>query len=174
VAKSLWSQRDTIIALGIFGGSLGAAGWIFGAASELMAAPAQPNGIGADIFVVVLCAVGVLLTGTVIWCQYLSGRRLSVFFMVETLLGASLMFGTAALFWIHARGLLPLVVQGHSGSGQPGNEIWEAIGRHVPPEMAYLAPLIILAIMLVLWWNPIRRRLIGSHAQFQRSASDSE
>ena len=60
-----WSKYDTRITLALFGGTLGAAGWIFGAAGELMGAPAPPAGILVDILVVILCAVGVLLTGDI-------------------------------------------------------------------------------------------------------------
>ena len=81
------SRSDLVIALALFGGTLGAAGWILGAAFELRAAPAQPAGIGLDILVALLCAFGVMLTGVVVWLLYLSGRRLSGFFVIETLRG---------------------------------------------------------------------------------------
>ena len=174
MAKYSWSKCDTGITFGLFGGAVGAAGWILGVANELLSAPAPPAGIGLDILVVCLCAVGVLMMGVFVWCLYLSGRRLRVAFVIETLLGASLVFGTLALMWVHARGVLPLAVGGHGGSGQPGNEIWEAIGRDLPPEIAYAAPLLILGLMALIWWPRSRKRLLGSYAHVQRGTPEGE
>src|SRR5262249_2451836 len=113
MAKYSWSKCDTLITLGLCGGAVGAAGWIFGVANELLSAPAPPAGIHLDILMVCLGAVGVLMVGVFVWCLYLSGCRLRVAFIIETLLGASLVFGTLALMWVHARGVLPLAVRGH-------------------------------------------------------------
>jgi hypothetical protein len=170
MAKHSWSKYDTGITLALFGGTVGAAGWILGAALELTAAPVQPAGMLLDIVVVLLCAAGVMLTGVFIWGLYLSGRRLSGFFMMESLLGSSLVFGIVAVGWMHARGVLALAVAGHGGHGQPGNEIWEAIGRHAPQELAYAAPLIILGVMAAIWWPPFRRRMFGAYTHIQRGA----
>lgn len=153
---------------------MGAAGWIFGVANELRCAPAPPAGILLDVLVVCLAAVGVLLMGVFLWCLYLSGRRLRVAFIIEALLGASLVFGTLALMWVHARGVLPLAVRGFGGSGQPGNEVWEAIGRDLPPEFAYAAPLLILGLMALIWWPRSRVRLLGFSANIQRGTPDAE
>jgi hypothetical protein len=174
MAKYCWSKRDTLFTLGLFGGAVGAAGWILGVANELLAAPAPPAGILLDILMVCLGAVGVLMMGVFLWCLYLSGRRLRVAFMIEALLGASLVFGTLALMWIHARGVLTLAVRGFAGSGQPGNEVWEAIGRDLPPEFAYAAPLLILVLMALTWWPCSRARLLGSYAHIQRGTPDAE
>src|SRR5262249_29881247 len=106
MAKYSWSKCDTRITLGLFGGAVGAAGWIFGVANELLWAPAPPADILLDILIVCLGAVGVLMMGVFLWCLYLSGRRLRVALIIEALLGASLVFGTLALMWIHARGVL--------------------------------------------------------------------
>jgi hypothetical protein len=73
MSKDSISQCDRGIKLALFGGTLGAAGWIFGAAFELMEAPARPAGIFLDILVVFLCAVGVLLTGFFVW-RFISFR----------------------------------------------------------------------------------------------------
>ena len=174
VGQYSWSKRDTLITLGLFGGAVGAAGWILGVANELLSAPAPPAGIALDVLLVCLGAVGVLLMGVFVWCLYLSGRRLRVAFIIETLLGASLVFGTLALVWIHARGVLPLAVRGFGGSGQPGNEVWEAIGRGLPPEFAYAAPLLILGLMALIWWPRSRARLLGSSAHVQRGTPEVE
>jgi hypothetical protein len=172
MAKHFWSKFDTGMTLALFGGTVGAAGWIYGAALELTAAPVQPAGMLLDIVVVFLCAVGVMLTGVFIWGLYLSGRRLSGLFMMESLLGSSLVFGIVAVGWMHARGVLALAVAGHGGHGQSGNEIWEAIGRHAPQELAYAAPLIILGMMVAIWWAPFRKRMFGACTHIQRSQSN--
>jgi hypothetical protein len=174
MAKLSWSNYDTWMTLALFGGTVGAAGWILGAALELAAAPVQPAGILLDIVVVLLCAVGVMLTGVFIGGLYLSGRRLSGFFMIESLLGTSLVFGIVAVGWMHARGVLALAVAGHGGHGQPGNEIWEAIGRHAPPELAYAAPLILLGMMTAIWWPPLRKRMFGASTHIQRGTPEGE
>ena len=140
MATRSWSKCDTIITLGLLGGTIGAAGWIIGAVLELIAAPLQPAGILLDIAVVFLCAVGVLLTGLFIWSSYLSGSRLSCFVIIETLLGASFAFGVVAIAWMQEREVLIFALGSHFQSGQPGNEVWEAIGRHVVPEVAWAAP----------------------------------
>jgi hypothetical protein len=54
-----------------------------------------------------------MLTGAVLWVLYLSGRRLSTFGIMQSLLGSSLVFGTIAIAWIHARGLLPFAMAGY-------------------------------------------------------------
>jgi hypothetical protein len=167
MAKPLWSKTDTVMTVALFGGTLGATGWIFGMVLELLAAPAQPADIGEDILVVLLCAGGVLLTGIFVWCLYLFGRRLSHLIVMEVLLGASLVFGTLALIWIDARGLLPVVMAGRSGMGQAGNEIWEEIGRQIPPQLAYTVPLILLSMMAAIWRFPVTRG--GRSGHFQRS-----
>jgi hypothetical protein len=174
MAKYSWSKRDTLMTLGLFGGAVGAAGWILGVANELLWAPAPPAGIILDMLMVCLGAVGVLMMGVFVWCLYLSGRRLRVAFIIETLLVASLVFGTLALVWIHARGVLPVAVKGYGGSGQPGNGVWEAIGRDLPPELAYAAPLLILGFMALIWWPRSRKRLVGSYAHVQRGTPEVE
>ncbi len=93
------SKYDWGITLGLAGGTIGAAGWIFGAAIELAADPSDSVGT-LDILVVLLGAMGVMLTGFLLWCLYLSRRKISVFFVIEALLGASLVFGTLAILWM--------------------------------------------------------------------------
>ena len=161
MGKSTWSTADTKITLGLFGSTIGAAGWILGATFELMSATKQTADMLLDIVVVLSCAFGVMLTGVFIWALYLSGRRLSCFLVIETLLGASFVFGVVAVAWMHARGVLPLILGAHVGSGQPGNELWVTIGRWLPPEIVWAAPLLILVTMLVFWWPPLRRRMFG-------------
>jgi hypothetical protein len=160
--------------LALVGGTLGVAGWIFGAALELMGAPQKPAGLDLDIQVVLLCAAGVVLSGCFLGCLTLAGRRLSKFLMWETLLGASFVFGTAAIVWMQARGVLTLAVRGYAFRGQPGNEIWEAIGRHVRPEFAYAVPVIILALMAAACWPPARRRLFGIDKPIPRGTPESD
>jgi hypothetical protein len=167
-------MRRELSTSALFGGSLGAAGWIFGAALELRGAPQKPAGIDLDIQVVLLCAAGVVLCGFVLGCLSLAGLRLSTFLVWETLLGASFVFGTAAIVWMQARGVLTLAVRGYAFRGQPGNEIWEAIGRHVRPELAYAAPVIILGLMAVAWWPPARRRLFGTDTPIARGAPERD
>jgi hypothetical protein len=157
----------------LFGGAVGAAGWIFGMVLELNAATSpRPAEIGDDIFVVLLCASAVLLTGTVVWCLYLVDCKLSHMLVTQSLLGASLVFGTIALLWIDVRGLLPIVTAGRSGMGQPGNEIWEALGRDLPPRFVYIVPLVLLGMMAANWRLPVARRWLSGH--FQRGATDGK
>jgi hypothetical protein len=85
------STYDWKITLGLAGGTIGAAGWIFGAAFALVAAPSDSVGI-LDILVVFLCAMGVVLTGFVVWRLFHSRRKLSVFFVIEALLVTSFDF----------------------------------------------------------------------------------
>src|SRR5262245_60166108 len=121
MAKPLWTKHDTGITIGLFGGAVGAAGWIFGMLLELNAAPPpQPASMDVDMFVVLSCAVGVLFTGAFVWGLYLFRLRLNHLFVMETLLGASVVFGTLAILWLDTRGLLPIVTAGRSGMGQPG------------------------------------------------------
>jgi hypothetical protein len=174
VAKDSLSKSDLRIGAALFGSTVGAAGWIVGAALELLSAPAPPPGILLDVLVVLCCATTVLLIGLFVWRLYLAGRRLNVLFVVETLLGASLMLGTVALVWMDARGVLSLVVLSNADSGQPGNEIWQAIGRHVPPKLVYLVPLVILGLMGAVWWSPVRRRILTGQTHIQRGTPDRE
>jgi hypothetical protein len=167
------STYDWKITFGLAGGTIGAAGWIFGAVLELLAAPSDSVGI-ADILVVLLAALGVMLTGFFVWRLYLSRRKLSVFLVSEALLGASLVFGTLAILWMHTRGLLALAVKGRAESGQPGNEVWETIGRHVPPEFVYAVPLIILGMMAAICWPPFRRRLFAGDTHIQRRVGPTQ
>ena len=121
-----------------------------------------------DILVVLLCASCVVLTGFVVWCLYLSGRRLNSVVVCEALLGASLAFGTLAIVWLHTRGVLALALGGRAEIGQPGNEIWVAIGHHIPQKLAYAAPLILMGMMVGIGWLPLRSRLFAGHSHIQR------
>lgn len=170
MAEHSRTVSDMHAALGLSGGSLGAAGWILGAAIEIQMAPGLPQATTLDLFVVVLCASGVLLTGAIIWCLYLSGRRLSVVAITNTLLGASIGFGTLAIVWIDVRGLLPQAVRGFGGRGQPGNEIWESLGRHVSPQMVYAVPVLILLVMGFINWPPIGRHLLRGPTHLERGS----
>jgi len=180
MAKHSWSKYDWGLTVALAGGTFGAAGWIFGAAyeldaarsgvstaamrwvwifgaaSELNPAPAESVGI-LDVLVVFSCAVGVVLTGVFLWCVYLSGRRLSVFVVGQTLLGASFLFGTVAIWWMHTRGVLALAV--------------DANGNY-PQEIAYAAPLIILGMMAAMWCPPFRRWF--DHTPVQRGTPEGE
>jgi hypothetical protein len=171
MTKQSMSLYDWRITFGLFGGTAGAAGWIFGADLNLACAP--PGLVSPlDIGVVLACALGVMLVGFVIWRMYLSGRRLSALIVAETLLGASFVFGTLAVCWMHARGVVALAVAGVEDSGQPGALLLQQL---IPPrnEFAYAAPLLILVMMAVIWWPPLRRRLFGAHAHLQRGAPQS-
>lgn len=149
---------------------MGSAGWIIGIGVGLLKAPDTPADILLDVVVVFLLASGVLLTGVIIWCLYLSGRRLRVLFVVEALLAASLVFGTIALVWVHARGVLPLAVTGDATGGQP----WESLARTLPPELAYAAPGLIGSLMVFLWWFSHRKQSLGAHAALHRDAAGSQ
>ena len=162
--QPLWTKHDTGITIGLLGGAVGAAGWIFGMLLELNAADA-PRPANIDMFLVLSCAAAVLFTGAFVWGLYLFGLRLNHLFVMETLLGASLVFGTLAILWLDTRGLLPIVTAGRSGMGQPGNEIWEEIGHHVPPQMVYAVPLILLGMMAATWCLPFARRWLSGHLQ---------
>lgn len=151
-----WSVKDIYHSVGLLGGTFGVAGWIVGILQELVAS-GGPADVGDDVKFVVGCVAGVGLTGFAIWCLYLLGCRLRTVLVIEALLAASLVFGTIALVWIDARGLLPAVTAGRSGMGQPGNEIWEALGRKIPPRFVYVTPLMIAAMMAGIWIPPIRR-----------------
>jgi hypothetical protein len=176
MAHRPWSKYDSGITVALFGATLGAAGWILGAAFGLLTGAAQPRpaGIGWDILVAFSCAAGVGLVGVWLWCMYLSGRRLSRLFVIGTLLGSSFVFGTFALVWMHVRGVLALAVLGSADTGQPGDAIWIALSRRLPPELAYAAPLILLALMAAAWWPPSRKRLLGTNAHLQRGTPEGE
>jgi hypothetical protein len=123
-----------------------------------------------DVVIVLLCAGGVALTGTFLWYFYLSGRRLSTLVVLETLLGASLVFGMFALLWMDARGVLNFVTT-RADEGQPGVEL---LYRIIPPrkEYVYAVPLIILALMAVVCWPPLQRWMFAGHTHVQRDKSE--
>jgi len=172
MANRSMSKYDWGITLALFGGTVGVAGWIFGAALNLAWAP--PGSVGIlDIGVVLLCALGVMLAGFVVWRFYLSGRRLNSFLVIETLLGASFLFGTLAVGWMHSRGVVALAVAGYEDEGQPGALL---LHRLIPPrnEFAYAAPVIVLITMALIWWPPVRRRLFGAHTHIQRGTPEGQ
>jgi hypothetical protein len=125
--------------LGFIGGTLGAAGWILGASEQLARA-----GYGTEAALVLLCAAGVLLTGGILWCWWLAGRRLNLFVLIQALLGASFTFGILALYTLRIRGVVAIAI--------------DASGSY-PDGLAYAAPIALLAIMAGLWCTPIRKRL---------------
>jgi hypothetical protein len=94
--------------------------------------------------------------------------------VLETLLGTSIVFGTLAVCWMDARGVLTFAVRGRAESGQPGNEVWEAIGRHVQPRMAYGAPVIVLIVMALIWWLAVRKNLFGAYTHIQRGTPEGQ
>jgi len=155
------SRNDLGGFIGLLGGAVGAAGWIFGMAFGLVrqAAKVQPRpvGIDDDISVVFSCAVAVLLAGIVLSIVSLSDLRLGLVFQVEVLLGASLVFGTFALVWMDVHGVLSLAVLGNADDGQPGSEIWVFVTRHLPTRLAYAAPACLLALMVAAWYRRPRR-----------------
>jgi hypothetical protein len=106
----------------LIGGTAGAAGWIYGALDNLLAAPAGSVQV-PDLLVVLLCFTAVLSTGVVLLRVYASGRAMTNLFAIRVLLGASLLFGTVALLWLHARGVLAFALQGYADRYQPGGEI---------------------------------------------------
>jgi hypothetical protein len=170
MANRAMSKYDWRITLALLSGSVGAAGWIFGAALNLLSAP--PGSVGVlDVGVVFLCALGVMLAGFVVWCLYLSGHGLNRFLVIETLLGASLAFGTLAVWWMHTRGVLALAVAGGDDLGQPGALLLHWI---IPPreEFAHAVPVIVLIAMALMWWPSARRRLFGDSPNFQRSTPE--
>jgi len=48
MAKHSWSKYEKVVSLALFGGTVGAAGWILDAALELTAAPVQPADMRLD------------------------------------------------------------------------------------------------------------------------------
>lgn len=163
--QSLWSSHHTAVTVALFGGTIGAAGPIYGIVQELLAAPdPQQANIGAAILFVRLCAVGVLATGLVLWFLYLLGCNLSQLVVLETMLAASLLCMTIAIVWCDVQGLLPVITAGR-GDGQPGNWVWEELARHLPPRFAYAAPVTILILMAAIWHVPFARRWFSGHLQ---------
>lgn len=161
MSKQSISRNDSGISIGLLGAAFGAAGWIFGMGFGLVqeAARVQPRpaGVDGDIFVVFSCAVAVLLAGLLLSVMSRSDRRLSLVFKAEVLLGASFVFGTFALVWMDAHGVLPLAVLGNANDGQPGSEIWVWLSRHLPTRLAYGAPLCLLGLMVAAWCRRPRR-----------------
>jgi hypothetical protein len=149
------SKYDVGIAKCLLGaGGCGAAGWIYGAAENLTLAGAP----ALDVVVVLSCAAAVFLTSVFWVCHYFSGRRQNAFVVVQSMLGASLVFGTIAVSWMHARGTLVLALDPN---------------KRFPPALAFLAPLLILALMAALCWPPIRRRSFRV-AHLRRGAPEAE
>jgi len=139
-------QSKTFCAsLSLIGGTLGAAGWILGASGELAWA-----GRVTESALVLLCAVGVLLTGGAMWLLWRTGRSLNALVVINVLLGASIVFGVLALWIMRSRGVVAFAVDSE------GN---------YPEWMAYAAPVALLAIMGITWFPPIRRRLQRTNFQ---------
>lgn len=172
MSKFPLSKYDLKITAGLVGGTVGAAGWILGAAEALVYAPAGSVGM-ADVLVVLGCGLGVVLTGGVVWWLYLCRRRLNSFIVCEVLLGASAVFGTLAVAWMQIRGVLGFALGPEAGLGQPGNEIWVALGRRVPQELAYAVPLLLAGMMAALSWPPLRGLLIAGRTHVQRDPGNS-
>ena len=137
--QNIWCNKRIWVSVGLIGATFGAAGWILGASTGLAIA-----GYGTDAVLVFSCAVGVLLSGVIIWSFWLAGRGLNAFVLMEALLGASLASGLLALWIMRVRGVVAFAV--------------DPAGRH-PEELAYVAPIALLAIMAILWLAPIRKRL---------------
>ena len=125
--------------LSLIGGTLGAAGWILGASSELTWA-----GQVTEAALVLLCAVGVLLTGGAMWLLWWWGRSLNALVVIDVLLAASFAFGVLALWIMRSRGVVAFAID------SDGN---------YPEWLAYAAPVVLLAFMAITWYPPIRRRL---------------
>jgi hypothetical protein len=138
-------SRTLGTSLAWLGGTVGAAGWILGAADELAWA-----GRGTDAAYVFLCAAGVLLTGGTLWLLWLAGCRLSLLVVTEALLAASFTFGVLALWIMHKRDVVALAI--------------DSSGR-CPEELAYAAPAAVLAVMAILCCPPIRKWLQRTHLQ---------
>jgi hypothetical protein len=132
----------------LVGVPIGAAGWIVGAAWNL-----DKGGRFVDSVLVWICALGVLRVGLVFWLVWMTGRRLSIFVVVQVLLGASALFGSVALYIVRERGLVGFAV--------------DPSGRY-PEALAYAAPLCILVFMATVYWPPIRRRVVGTQTYLQR------
>ena len=136
---NVWLNKKLWPSLGFVGGTVGAAGWILGAAQELAS-----GGHATDATLVLLCAAGVLLTGGMMWSLWLAGNRLDLFVLVETLLGSSLVFGILSLWIMHARGVFAFAVDSSGVYSE-----W----------FAYAAPVFVFALMAVLCYPGIRRWL---------------
>ena len=81
------------------------------------------------------------LTGGVLWLLWLAGRRLNLLPAIQVLLGASFTFGRLAVWIMHSHGRVAFAV-GASGE--------------YPEELAYGAPVAMLAIMVIMCCPRIR------------------
>jgi hypothetical protein len=145
----------------------------FGLSLGAAAVQPRPAGIDGDIWLVYCCAGIVFLVGLLLAVSGLFGLRLSRVFVCETLLGASFVFGTIALVWIDAHGVLPLAVFGSADDGQPGSEIWVWLTRHLPACLAYGAPVLLLAFMAATWWPRSRKWFLGADTIQQPGTPES-
>jgi hypothetical protein len=124
----------------LLGATAGAAGWIFGASENLATA-----GHTADAHLALFCSAGVFVAGGTMWLQWLTGRRLNLLFVMNVLLAASILFGGMAVWMLHSRGVLAIAV---NPSGK------------YPEWLAWLAPIVLVAILASTWYPPLRRRLL--------------
>ncbi len=124
----------------IFGGAACAGSWIYGASENLASA-----GCPADALLVLLCDGGVILTGGTVWLLWLAGCRLSVPLVIDILLAASFVFGVLAIWIMHLRGVLVLAL--------------DPSGKY-PEWLAWIAPVVLLAIIATTRYPPARRRLL--------------
>jgi hypothetical protein len=150
MATHSWSRYDWGITACLAGGTVGAAGWILGAAEALT---------GVDAIVVLLAACGVLLTGLAVWCLYLAGRRMSLFFIVQCLLGSSLVFGMFAIVWMHVRGVLAIALDAN---------------QRYPAVLGYAAPLVLFVFLAATWWPATRKWVFGKPTFVQRGTPEGQ
>jgi hypothetical protein len=136
---SAWQNKTTVVSAAMFGATVGAAGWIYGASEELAEA-----GHGAEAALVLWCAAGVWLTGGLLWLLWLCGCKLNLLIAMNVLFGASFVFGVLALWIMRAHGVAAFAI--------------DSAGKY-PEWLAYVAPAALLACWALTWYPRIRKRL---------------
>jgi hypothetical protein len=137
---TFWGSKTVEGSVALVGGTAGAAGWIYGAGENLASA-----GRTADAQLALLCTGGVCVAGGTMWLLWLAGRRLNLLFVMNVLLGASVLFGGLAVCILHSRGVLAIAV--------------DPSGKY-PEWLAWAAPVLVFAVLAGTWYPPIRRRLL--------------
>jgi hypothetical protein len=149
---NFWSSKTFETSPIILGGTAGAAGWIYGASENLARA-----GCMAEARLVFLCAACVVLTGGIIWLLWLVGCRLSALLVIDLLLGASFLFGVLALWVMQSRGVLAVAIDPPAG--------------RYPEWLAWTAPVVLLIVMGITWFAPVRKRLQPNKLERSDSAA---
>ncbi|MEM7454182.1 MAG: hypothetical protein AAF456_07480 [Planctomycetota bacterium] len=123
----------------IAGGTLGAMGWILGAALNLLF-----EGYFFDAAFTVLCSLGVAFGGLWAFRQKQAGKVVNMWVLVVGLLTGSMIFGLCAFLWLHQRGTLEPII--------------DPEGKY-PLFLNFLAPALIGVAILVTMIPPVRKWL---------------